>query len=263
MTVALAINESNISIAWAKAFLALMDAPNGQAHPAIVTIHNLDDGLPIEDDNIRSLLDKELMRHKKSVCRTVANTIFPLSYWNPQSPNDAQVLFTRYAHAWPGIKKCPANRNGVYFRRLTAYVPDNYSKDPVNQLEFIVDTYKTGNHRRSALQAAIHDPTRDHTNQRQKGFPCLQQVTFTPMSNGALSITGFYAMQYQFEKAYGNYLGLYWLGRFMAKQLGLRLTQVTCIASVVRRGSPSKTKLEALADKLRLIVPPMDTQGAA
>lgn len=254
MITMLPIAESNISTAWAKAFLALMEAGGGERHPAIITIHSIDDASEIEDQRIRSRLDQELKKHQKNLCCTVAGTIFPSSMWNPNLPNDAQSLFTRYEKAWPGISKCPTNRNGVYFRRLTAYQPENYQGAPVNQLQFIMNTYRTGNHRRSALQASILDPTRDHTNQPQKGFPCMQQVAFTPLENNGLSITGYYATQYQFEKAYGNYLGLYWLGRFMAKQLGLQLTQVVCMASVLKLGGAGKTSLQAFANDLRAIL---------
>src|SRR5687768_7538818 len=101
--------------------------------------------------------------------------------WNPALPNDASALFNRYEKAWRGIKTCPQNRKGVYFRRLTSYQSEGAIAQPINQLEFIVKNYLAGNHRKSAMQASILDPTRDHTNNRQKGFPCMQQVAFTPL----------------------------------------------------------------------------------
>ena len=60
----------------------------------------------------------------------------------------------------------------------------------MNQLQHVIDTYKLGNHRHSALQASIFDPSRDHTNSRRRGFPCLQQVAFG-VSDGTLELTGF------------------------------------------------------------------------
>ena len=55
----------------------------------------------------------------------------------------------------------------------------------------------------------------------------------TKGSNGlnGLEVMAFYANQILLEKAYGNYLGLYRLGQFMAGEMGLKLTGVTCIAS--------------------------------
>ena len=118
-------------------------------------------------------------------------------------------------------------------------------------MEFIIKTFQGHNHRKSALQASIFDPSRDHSNARILGFPCLQQVVFTPLGEDKLSVTGFYAKQLHFEKAYGNYLGLYELGRFMAKQLGLKLSQVVCIASCLELSELNKRDLHGLEMDLR------------
>ena len=54
------------------------------------------------------------------------------------------------------------------------------------------------------------------------------------MATSGLSITGYYATQYVVERAYGNYLGLCRIGRFMAHEMGLRFDQMTCIATPVK-----------------------------
>jgi hypothetical protein len=251
MTTQLIITENNLSVAWAKAFLMLMEVSKGECQPAVVSIKLPANLEAFELKAIRDLLDQYLAKHDKNSTETVAGTLFPRSMWNPALSDDAEVLFRRYEKAWPGIKKCPTNRNGVYFQRLMAFRPKGFEGDPVNQLRYIIETYAAGNHRRSALQASILDPTRDQNNNRQKGFPCLQQVSFAREGENGLAITGFYAMQYQLEKAYGNYLGLYSLGMFMAKQLGLRLTQMTCIASVLKLGDSTKTELQAFTNDLQ------------
>jgi hypothetical protein len=102
------------------------------------------------------------------------------------------------------------------------------------------------------LQAAVLEPRRDITNQRHRGFPCLQQVSFAPHGNNELTVIGFYATQYIFQKAYGNYVGLYNLGRFVARELGLRLTMVTCFSGVAELGT-SKTKLTKLKARIEEI----------
>jgi len=109
------------------------------------------------------------------------------------------------------------------------------------------------NHRRSAYQLSIIDPTRDHTNQRQRGFPCLQQVSISPIGDDELSLTGFYATQTLFERAYGNYIGLCELGRFFARQWELQLTRVTCVASVAKFDI-SATEGRELADRALTIM---------
>jgi len=251
--------SSNLSVVWAKTFLELLARPGGVCHPSVVILSDLEAGSDIEDSAIRSRLDLELKRFGQKSCATVAGTIFPSSMWNPNLPNDMDVLFARYEKAWPGIARCAPNRKGVYFRRLTAYqpkAPDGaVMSQPVNQLKSIIEGYRQGNHRISAMQAAIFDPSRDHSTQPILGFPCLQQIAFTPVGDGGLSITGFYAKQLHFEKSYGNYLGLYELGRFVAKQLGLKLVQVVCIAGCLAYSDNStKRDLRDLADDIGKIL---------
>jgi hypothetical protein len=222
----------NLSAAWTEVFNHLMQPRISDLSPAIISISDFDErSLPHEIPGVREAIDGV----NKQTCRTIASTIFPNSLWAPGSIDSARTLYERYERIWRTISKCPANSKGVYFRRMTSYKSAGVPADtePVNQLSHVIDTFGGGNHRHSALQAAIFDPTRDHTNSRQRGFPCLQQVAFNA-SGCDLEVTGFYALQHHLPKAYGNYLGLCWLGRFMAQQMGLYLTQVTCIASSLK-----------------------------
>ncbi len=241
-----AAKGARLSHAWGEVFLELLKPGVNELSPLVVTISAFDDSrLPIEDMSMRRALDRFLTT--KQTCRTVASTIFPNSLWRPSGSNDAQELYDRYESVWPRVKRCRLNSNGVYFRRLMAYQPkaDDPNLAPVNQLKHVIDTYGAGNHRHSALQASIFDPTRDHSPARQRGFPCLQQVAFA-VADGELGVTGFYALQHHVAKAYGNYLGLCWLGRFMARQIKLKLARVTCIASMVKLGDFGKGELSGL-----------------
>jgi len=249
------IEETDVSTAWAKAFLKVITRGVYELSPLVVTVTMDDDPAP-EVDTIRTALDKCIREFRASnnenlkkihTVHTVANTIFPYSYWNPNAANDAELLYDRFEKAWPRLKKCSQNKRGSYFRRLTAFRPKEVDVAPINQLQHVVDTYKSGNHRRSALQASIFDPAFDHTNSRQLGFPCLHQVSFAPVGHNGLSVTAFYSMQYIVDRAYGNYLGLCRLGEFMAKQLGLKLKRMTCVAAIAQRGTPGKGQLAGLA----------------
>jgi thymidylate synthase len=247
------IENSNLSLAWGEAFLALMLPGCTEIAPLAVTVTGIAGDNIDEHEGIRKLMDKALADHKSS-CNTVANTIFPKSLWNPQ--RDRALLYERYLkHAWPRVHKCPANYRGTYFQRLVAF--DNGGEDPVNQLEHVIETWRKGNHRHSALQLSVFDPRRDHTDSRRLGFPCLHQVCFTPLGkNGCegLAVTGFYATQHIFEKAYGNYLGLCRLGHFVAHETNLRLVRMTCIAASARLGNVEKTEVMSFAAYLRSLV---------
>jgi len=214
------INEENLSVAWAKAFLEASDKHKRDLSPLFLTVHSFNRGVVKEDSVIREVLDKCL----ESDCNTVANTIFPRSLWNPN--NSRKQLFDRYLKILPWIRKCPANRYGVYFERLISF-KENVEEG--KQLEHIIHIYQKGTHRPTALQAVIFDPLRDHTNQRRRGFPCLQSVSFTLIGEKGLSILGFYPNQYLFSKAYGNYLGLCRLGEFVAHEFERDLMEMTCV----------------------------------
>ena len=254
MSRTLTIEEDNLSVAWAKALFHVVE--EGEISPLTVVIRGFTDGQPMEVAPIRLLLEDALGADAKGIsCNEVANTIFPNSLWNPEA--DRQQLYERYLRIMPRVLKVRRNRYGVYFQRLIAYGHDAAFNGGVNQLEHIIQTWHGGNHRRSALQVAIFDPTKDHTNQRMRGFPCLQQVAFAPQGADGLTVTGLYATQYIFERAYGNYLGLCRLGRFMAQEMGRQLTQVNCVASPANGGDKTKSYLRELARGVEGILGPL------
>src|SRR5260221_3764943 len=106
--------ETNFSIAWAKTFLSLMEPSGHTRHPAVITVNGLENDELRESPEIRARIDEELLRHKKSSCATVAGTIFPFSMWNPNTVDDADVLYRPYQRAWERSPQCPANRSGDY-----------------------------------------------------------------------------------------------------------------------------------------------------
>lgn len=233
------VHAPNLSIAWATAFARCWHAPHTVLAPQIVsfTVDEDDPSWHLESPNIRQKLEEQLLSLRicsanQSNIDTVASTIFPQSIWI-RCQGDRHTLFAEYEKIWPLIGKCSRNRRGTYFRRLTAY-GGTHDTEKINQLDLILEKWMSGNHCHSVLQASIFDPFQDHINSRIPGFPCLQQIAFHPHGpNGSMgmSVVAFYANQLLLEKAYGNYLGLYYLGRFMASEMNLALRQITCITS--------------------------------
>ena len=255
---ALVITENNLSLAWGKAFLEVFK--HNEIAPLVVVIDNLQNTDPPEIAGIRNALDDAMSSEGLGLsCHEVANTIFPISLWNPQK--NRSKLFDRYLQILVRIRRHRRNLHGVYFQRLISHGSLGPEHRGVNQLEHIINTWHRGNHRRSALQASIVDPNVDHTHQRQRGFPCLQQVAFAPQGDSGLSVTGFYAKQHMFERAYGNYLGLCRLGRFMAHEMGLTLRQVICIATPGSRDR-NKSALVGLARQVETIIANSDAVSA-
>jgi thymidylate synthase len=242
----------NLSLAWAKAFVRVMSQGNNRIVPLIVSVKNLSNDHVEEDARIRKELDQALAKEDKYSTETVANTIFPSSLWNHR--RNRKVLYERFTTILPRIMKHSGNRRGTYFQRLIAFPSTG---GDVNQLEHIITTWRRGNHRNSALQGSLFDPKSDHKNSRMLGFPCMHQISFSPLgSNGkdGLVVTTFYATQYIFDRAYGNYLGLCRLGQFMAHEMNLNLVQVTCVAGIGELGNVTKRSLRGLENATNSIL---------
>jgi hypothetical protein len=252
------IHGKNLSEAWAHAFIRCMCDSGRTIAPGIVSfdVDEEKNSWQLETTEIRHALDNQLLVFNiasayQSNIETVAGTIFPESIWKRCGGN-SEEFFKRYNKMWPFIRKCRFNMRGTYFRRLTAF-----GEQGTNQLKTIIDTWRIGTHRHGALQAGIFNPAQDHTKARRLGFPCLQQVVFHPIgTNGieGMSVVAFYANQYLLEKAYGNYLGLYRLGKFMAGEMGLNLRGVTCIATNLSLGNCGKQECRPLLDRLKKVL---------
>jgi len=222
----------SFSDAWLRAVTQAMNSLEHEISPLVVVIELTRGAVLEEDFSVRNALDEALLLSGNATVETVSNTIFPNSLWNPGRPR--AELFDRYQSILPKVRRYPPNRRGVYFERFMSY-PGKRGQRGRNQLDDIISSFRKGNHRRSALQLGVFVPEVDINDSRQLGFPCLQQVAFEPdASRGSLAVTGFYAMQYLFRRAYGNYVGLARLGQFVAHELGLALERVVCVSAVAR-----------------------------
>jgi hypothetical protein len=231
------VSSSSLSEVWVEATKLASNSENREVRALIATVTDLADGVIKEDAEVRERLDHSLRANDMACVETVAGTIFPRSLWNPSSPRSS--LFARYTRIFPRVKRDPKNRRGTYFQRMIGY--PSLDKGNFNQLEQVISTYVGGNHRRSALQASIIIPNIDLNDARVLGFPCMHQVAFLPETkNQTIRVVGFYPMQYLYERAYGNYLGLIRLGQFMAKEMNLQLEAMSCV-SVVAKLEVSKT----------------------
>lgn len=257
------VDQPDLSRAWAEAFLKVRAAPGHRLTPLTLSFTGLDHGEITEDSPIRSALDTALAGAGMQKIQTVANAIFPQALWR-RAKGDRKALYATYRENLPEYVAMEPHKNGrgLYFGRLIAYhldhktgerlrhIPPDAIPEDGNQLEFIIQRCKKGV-RVSEFQVSVFDPARDHTTAAQVGFPCLQHVTFVPcFPDNTLMLNAFYATQQLFEKGYGNYLGLARLGLFVASQVGLALTRVTCFVGVEKMESkpPQGALLQAVVE---------------
>ena len=216
------VEETGVSLAWGRAMQIVTRPRMKEMTPLTVAIAGADtEEVLSEHEGIRDELKKLLAAHGKQGVETVANTLFPNSLWNRSEPR--HILYERYRAILPRLRKASRkNAHGLYFERMIM----NGRDDAPNQIEFALGAFGPGM-RRSVLQVGVFDPRRDHSAGRRRGFPCLQHLSFVPDRAGSLSVNAFYASQFMVERAYGNYLGICRLGRFVAHELGLPLKRVT------------------------------------
>lgn len=245
------VSSRDLSVGWARAFIAVMSTE--LVSPLTVSIEIQEDEVPQELAVIRGELDSTLQSLGLQSVHTVANTIFPSSLWDPLRPR--RRLFDMFFKIESAVLKERSNNNGTYFQRLVDYRNEGVPSTGVNQLDHVIETWTSGNHRYSALQAAIFDPNKDHVHSRRRGFPCLHQVAFVPdWKRKTLTVSGFYGRQYIFDKAYGNYVGLARLGAFMAHEMELTLKRVICTASVGSLGGVRKRDVRQLEAIVQTVI---------
>jgi len=247
----LLIDEPDLSKAWAKAVLHVIDHAGHEISPLVLSVTGFDEnGIPTEDSAVRLALDNLLLENNMLSVEDVAFTIFPQRLWKV-AQGDRVKLFEYYRDAFPRYKEINRrnNKDGLYFERLISY-----GRGPCdgNQLEWILSQFNGRKGvRRSMFQASVFDPGRDHRPDAQLQFPCLQQVSFEPTQD-SLVVNAFYPTQQLFVKAYGNYLGIAQLGAFMAHEMGLKLARINVMVGVAKfermpKNDPKLTPLLAAA----------------
>jgi hypothetical protein len=255
--------EPKLSVAWARAFLGLLDHPRKEYVPCLVSIAGLNGADPEADADLRDALDACLEANGHDRVQTVANTIFPQSLWR-RAKGNRNAFFRSYLEDLPSfVEMDRRNRRGIYFARLIGFglnptdalglphAPTKAISEEGNQLELIIEECKRGG-RRTKLQAALFDPYRDLTRSAQQGFPCLQHLTFVPdHDRRTLGLNAFYATQQLFVKAYGNWLGLCRLGAFVAHEAGLRFDRLTCFAGIEKMDGDKRPRPGDPLDRLR------------
>jgi hypothetical protein len=115
------VQHQDVALAWLHAFHEITKPGTEEIAPLVVCITGFANNVVSENLNIRELLDDALATRGLQSIRTVANTIFPASLWNPNLP--AAALFTRYARIAKKLRHYKANHNGIYFERMIDFHP--------------------------------------------------------------------------------------------------------------------------------------------
>lgn len=245
MNVPVLIKDNNLSNAWCKILQHIIDNSGNEITPLVLTLSDFEENIVIKDE-----LNNDLGIHQLDSIDIVSETIFPQSLHLFNKSNRHELYKLYLENVLPRLKKIDKrNSAGTYFERLIAF-----GDSQKNQLEIIIDSLSENSKikRRSKSQAAIFDPLKDHKNGVFQSFPCLQHVSFYKSENGGLIINSFYAMQYLYQRAYGNWLGLINLGKFVAQEAGLELERFNCFVGVEKLDHLTKAQAKGLINKMKV-----------
>lgn len=237
---ALFVHESNASTAWVAALDALL-AHGGDAVNLTVAI----DDPTSEDDGVRAVLDRfngeRRRQNRKSVelVSTVANTLFPSSWYAEHLGEGAdEHLYELERTARPVSRR--RNRSGTYFERMVAWPGPG---GEFNQLDQVVRRLRSarlrGHQRGNSYEIGVALPSDEEIavpilvggkDRKVRGFPCLSHLSFS-LQHGVVHLSAMYRSHDFISRAYGNYVGLGRVLRFVGQQSGLPIGELTCVSA--------------------------------
>jgi hypothetical protein len=235
------VQGKNLSVAWLAALETLLATHHGDLVNLTVAIDNP----TIEDPAIRAVLDafngerRSRKRSSVELVSSVANTVFPISWYAEHLGENAEEHLYKMERITRSVDR-RRNRSGWYFGRMVAFPGP---KGEFNQLQQVVERLRTardnGHQRGNAYEVGLSMPE-DETiavpimaggkDRRTRGFPCLSHMSFS-LQEGHVHLSAMYRNHDFISRAYGNYVGLGRVLRFVANQSGLPIGELTCLSS--------------------------------
>jgi len=179
-----------------------------------------------QDNTVIRLVDTFLRDRDLNSISTITNTIFPEALYRKHgSPKFYDVYHTEV------YDKLTTVRWGLYFERLTRH--QDGKGETYNPLQETIDKLKTvkesDQQYKSVYELAVYDPLVDRRYLR--GGQCLSFLSFKVHPQRGLCLTATYRNQTYVTRCLGNLIGLGMLQDFVAKQAGMEVGSLTCIAT--------------------------------
>jgi thymidylate synthase len=156
---------------------------------------------------------------------TTRNTIFPLA-WARRNPDPAKLAkYYREQYTRDGLLAFKNNERGTYFGRIVAY-PRGEDEAPADQLSETVrklrDEIAGGRPKSSRYEINIYSEREDTS---PMSFPCLAHLS-VHLHERRVHLQAVYRNEYLVGRAYGNYLGLAELQRYIARAAGVAVGEL-------------------------------------
>ncbi len=222
----LVITDESYQIAWAKAIIELK-RNNWDIWNLVVQIKNP----TLNDDRITGILCEFAGTHGLITPEHVEHTIFPTRLYR-KYPEKA-LLYRAYKKYFTLTRKMDHSGWGTYFQSMIHYPTENGYIDQLgNIIEKINErpiTYKT------AYVMLIPEPERDRN--KIMAAPCLNYVALQleneeeARHGRQISLLAVYRNHDFMHRAFGNYLGLCSLLKYICAETDSTIGCITCISS--------------------------------
>lgn len=220
------IKGSDSSEAWLNATTAVLSMPQHHGYHLVVSIDNAATSEPRAQRLVDQLAKRVGVKYD---VESIANTIFPQGLVRG-SDSFADVT-KRFLSIYPMLRKFPGNARGTYFGRMIALPA---TPEPINQIQIIIDRLKGRPKKKTPYQIDMiggdikaYDAASDKN--VQMAFPCLSFCA-VQRDEDKVHLSAHYRNHYMIERAYGNYLGLGRLLKYIADQAGLVAGTLTVIS---------------------------------
>lgn len=245
------MDATSVSDAWLRACQLVRTAPAHTVYYLFVRIRN-----PLQRRReIDRPYDAFCQAHQLPCIEGVAATIFPEAFYRFHCRGDTAKLFGGFEQYRRKVAIISRKHLGFsYFERLIHWQPVGAS--PINQLKTFIARMRR--YRRSYeawYYYPLIDPTRDL--RKIRGGPCLSAVDLKyERETNRLHLFAFYR-DHDFEsKAFGNYLGLSHLLRFLCEQVEAEVGALHCISLRAYLGPGARKQFRTLLDELSATVQP-------
>lgn len=235
------VKESSISLAWLRAIKILLENKK-EVFNLIVQIKRP----KFSNDDIYKNYAKICSKYNLKLVRDISYTIFPDTLYIKNSKGRMKKLFKNYARIYPRIK----TSWGTYFHRLVSW---EFSKgyDFINQLEKVINNLKKRQKiYKSAYFMVLCTPGNNFD--RPIGAPCLHYLALQiEPSVREINLLAVYRNHFFIQRAYGNYIGLSYLLKFICKHSNYKMGDLVCISShaCIESSGPLVTDFKKIISK--------------
>jgi thymidylate synthase len=220
------ICEDSFQNAWAQAFLKL-HTNQWNAWNIVVQIEHPE----FFDIKINSLFEDFTNNNNLISPKHVAHTIFPQTFFT--NGISKKRLYYKYWRFFKRPRKDPRSGWGTYFARMIKYPTAN---GDIDQLGDIINNINNRSKNYGASYTMVI-PCPDRDLNKIMGSPCLNYITIqtekTPNQNNKkiINLLAVYRNHDFTRRAYGNYLGLCNLLKYIAHETNSQIGTLTCVSS--------------------------------